>query len=161
VDAAPIKRLVWDQSWQVEQFGVERDLAYAGVKPEGVDPLIGAIRDNLDHLNRLRGEVLMRSIPAPTNNAQPQGKSFNGIAGGIGLRPDGSLNIFIPGPLPRGGSKLDRRPGSWFMSVSITTLMADRRIPSIWIFVLGPEIEDFLFKEPPEWIRNGVFWKKV
>jgi hypothetical protein len=62
VDAAPIaRRLVWDQSWQVEQFGVERDLAVGGVKPEGVVPLIGAIRDNLDHLNRLRGEVVLRA----------------------------------------------------------------------------------------------------
>jgi hypothetical protein len=62
VDAAPVgRRLIWDQSWQVEQFGVERDLTFGGVKPEGVEPLIRAIRDNLDHLNRLRGEILLRS----------------------------------------------------------------------------------------------------
>jgi hypothetical protein len=54
-------RLVWDQSWQVEQFGGERDLTLGGIKPEGVEPLIQAIRDNLDHLNSLRGEVLLRS----------------------------------------------------------------------------------------------------
>lgn len=62
VDAAPVgRRLIWDQSWQVEQFGVERDLTFGGVQPEGVEPLIRAIRDNLDHLNILRSEVLLRS----------------------------------------------------------------------------------------------------
>jgi hypothetical protein len=62
VDAAPLgRRLIWDQSWQVEQFGIERDLTFGGVKPEGGEPLIRAIRDNLDHLNRLRSEVLLRS----------------------------------------------------------------------------------------------------
>ena len=62
VDAAPVgRRLIWDQSWQVEQFGVERDPTFGGVKPEGVDPLIQAILDNLEHLIRLRSEVLLQS----------------------------------------------------------------------------------------------------
>jgi hypothetical protein len=62
VDAAPVgRRLIWDQSWQVEQFGVERDITFGGVKPKGGELLIRGIRDNLDDLNRLRSEVLRRS----------------------------------------------------------------------------------------------------
>lgn len=59
VDAAPVaRRLVWDQSERVEAFGLERDLLVAGVPAEGIEPLIGVIRANLDHLNALRAQVL-------------------------------------------------------------------------------------------------------
>jgi len=159
VDAAPIgRRLAWDQSRQVEQFGVERDLAFSGVKPEGVEPLIRAIRDNLDHLNRLRGEVLLRSSPS---TGQPKFKSFEGIAGGIGLRSDGSLNIFIPGTPPSRWFKAHSQTGE-LVYVRVDYDVEGRPAYPVDLekFVLGLEVEDFQFQEPPEWIRNGVFWKR-
>ncbi len=62
VDAAPLaKRLVWDQSDALEEFGIERDLLHAGVTADGIGPLLGAMRANLGHLNELRAEVLARS----------------------------------------------------------------------------------------------------
>lgn len=62
VDAAPLaKRLVWDQSAALETFGTERDLLHAGVHPEGIEPLLRAMRANLGHLNKLRAEVLART----------------------------------------------------------------------------------------------------
>jgi hypothetical protein len=61
-DAAPVsRRLVWDQSYEIEAFGVERDLAFAGVQTDGVGPLMETVRNNLDHLNRVRGEVFLCS----------------------------------------------------------------------------------------------------
>jgi hypothetical protein len=62
VDAAPIaRRLVWDQSEALEVFGIERDLVYAGIPVEGIQPLLEVMRTNLDHLNNLRRDVLARS----------------------------------------------------------------------------------------------------
>jgi hypothetical protein len=59
VDAAPIaRRLMWDQSEALEAFGVERDLLHAGVPAEGIQPLLKAMRVNLEHLNELRAQVL-------------------------------------------------------------------------------------------------------
>ena len=59
VDAAPIaKRLMWDQSDALEAFGMERDLIHAGVPAEGIQPLLEAMRANLEHLNELRAQVL-------------------------------------------------------------------------------------------------------
>jgi hypothetical protein len=64
-DAAPIaRRLMWDQSEALEAFGIERDLLHAGVPAEGIQPLLGAMRANLRHLNELRAQVLARSQPA-------------------------------------------------------------------------------------------------
>jgi hypothetical protein len=34
---------------------------HAGVVPEGIAPLLEAVRSNLDHLNALRAQVLSRS----------------------------------------------------------------------------------------------------
>jgi hypothetical protein len=49
--------------------------------------------------------------------SQPQSKTAKGIAEGIGLLPDGSLNIFIPGTPPsrspsRDGNATPQRPAS-------------------------------------------------
>jgi hypothetical protein len=61
-DAAPVaRRLMWDQSRSLEAFGIERDLLLAGVPPEGIGPLLEAVRANLDHLNELRAQTLARS----------------------------------------------------------------------------------------------------
>jgi hypothetical protein len=61
-DAAPVaRRLVWEQSSRLEAFGIDRDLLHAGVAPEGIAPLLEAVRSNLDHLNALRAQVLSRS----------------------------------------------------------------------------------------------------
>ena len=61
VDAAPVAaRLIWDQSEALEAFGIERDLIHAGVPAEGIQPLLAAMRTNLDHLNKLRAQVLTR-----------------------------------------------------------------------------------------------------
>jgi hypothetical protein len=62
VDGAPVaRRLMWDQSESLEAFGVERDLLYAGVPAEGIEPLLEVMRANLDHLNEFRRDVLARS----------------------------------------------------------------------------------------------------
>jgi hypothetical protein len=65
VDAAPVaRRLMWDQSESLEAFGIERDLVYAGMPAEGIEPLLGVMRANLDHLNESRREALARSQAA-------------------------------------------------------------------------------------------------
>jgi hypothetical protein len=62
VDAAPVaKRLMWDQSEALEAFGIERDLIHAGVPAEGIQPLLEAMRANLEHLNELRAKILARA----------------------------------------------------------------------------------------------------
>jgi hypothetical protein len=62
VDAAPIaRRLMWDQSEALETFGIERDLLHAGVPAEGIEPLLEAMRANLEHLNELRAQILTRA----------------------------------------------------------------------------------------------------
>jgi hypothetical protein len=77
VDAAPVsRRLMWDQSESLEAFGIERDLSLAGMRPEGFQPLLQTVRDNLEHLNRLRGDVLLRS-----RLNQPKSRSLKGIEG--------------------------------------------------------------------------------
>jgi len=62
VDAAPVaRRLMWDQSEALETFGIERDLVHAGVPAEGINPLLEVMRTNLDQLNELRADILVRS----------------------------------------------------------------------------------------------------
>ena len=68
VDAAPVaRRLIWDQSDDLEAFGRERDLMRFGVAKEGIAPLIAVMRANLDHLNALRADVFTKSHPARTS----------------------------------------------------------------------------------------------
>jgi hypothetical protein len=65
VDAAPVaKRSMWDQSEALEAFGIERDLIHAGVPAEGIQPLLEAMRANLEHLNELRAQILARAHKA-------------------------------------------------------------------------------------------------
>jgi hypothetical protein len=65
VDAAPVAaRLIWDQSEALEAFGIERDLIHAGVPAEGIQPLLEAMRANLEHLNELRAQILTRAQKA-------------------------------------------------------------------------------------------------
>jgi len=67
VDAAPVaRRLIWDQSDDLEAFGRERDLMRFGVAKDGIAPLIDVMRANLDQLNELRVEILRKSQPART-----------------------------------------------------------------------------------------------
>jgi MgsA AAA+ ATPase C terminal len=62
VDGAPVaRRLMWDQSETLEAFGIERDLCYACLPADGVEPLLGVMRANLGQLNELRRDVLARS----------------------------------------------------------------------------------------------------
>jgi len=67
VDAAPIaRRLMWEQSEALEAFGMERDLLHAGVRAEGIQPLLAAMQANLEHLNELRAQVFARAQKATT-----------------------------------------------------------------------------------------------
>jgi hypothetical protein len=57
--SAVSRRLSWSQSRSLEKLGVEAELATAEVRPEGIEPLIGAIRDSLDELNAIRTQLLL------------------------------------------------------------------------------------------------------
>jgi hypothetical protein len=57
--SAVARRLHWSQSRSLEKLGIEAELATAEVRPEGVEPLIGAIRDSLDELNTIRTQLLL------------------------------------------------------------------------------------------------------
>ena len=157
VDAAPIRRrLIWDQSWQVEQFGVERDLAFGGVKPEGVEPLMEAVRNNLDHLNLLRSEALLRS-----SVSSPQSKSLKGIEGGIGLLPDGSLNIWVPGTPPSRWFKARSQTGKpVYIRIDYNVDGQPKYPVELAKFQIEAEDKEMCAKEPTEWIRNGVYWQR-
>jgi hypothetical protein len=51
--------LHWAQSRSLEALGIEAELATAEVQADGVEPLIGAIRDSLDALNAVRTQLLL------------------------------------------------------------------------------------------------------
>jgi hypothetical protein len=57
--SAVSQRLHWTQSQSLEALGIEAELATAEVRPEGVEPLIGAIRGSLDELNAIRTQLLL------------------------------------------------------------------------------------------------------
>jgi hypothetical protein len=57
--SAVSRRLHWSQSQTLEALGIEAELATAEVQPDGVEPLIGAIRDSLDELNAIRTQLLL------------------------------------------------------------------------------------------------------
>jgi hypothetical protein len=60
-DAAPVsQRLIWDGADALEALGVEADMLRAGASAEGIEPILGAVRDNLGHLNWLRVRGLGR-----------------------------------------------------------------------------------------------------
>jgi hypothetical protein len=52
------RRLDWAQSRSLEMLGIESELSTAEVRPEGIVPLIQAIRGALDQLNAIRARLL-------------------------------------------------------------------------------------------------------
>ncbi len=57
--SAVCRRLSWSQSRSLEALGIEAELSTAEVRPDGVEPLIGAIRNSLDELNAIRTQLLL------------------------------------------------------------------------------------------------------
>ena len=57
--SAVSRRLHWAQSRSLEALGIEAELSTAEVRPDGVEPLIGAIRSSLDQLNAIRTQLLL------------------------------------------------------------------------------------------------------
>jgi hypothetical protein len=57
--SAVSRRLDWAQSRSLEALGIEAELSTAEVKPDGIEPLIVAIRDSLDDLNAIRTQLLL------------------------------------------------------------------------------------------------------
>jgi MgsA AAA+ ATPase C terminal len=57
--SAVSRRLHWAQSRSLERLGIEAELSTAEVRPDGVEPLIGAIRESRDQLNALRTQLLL------------------------------------------------------------------------------------------------------
>ena len=57
--SAVSRRLHWAQSRSLEALGIEAELSTADVRPDGVEPLIGAIRCSLDQLNAIRTHLLL------------------------------------------------------------------------------------------------------
>lgn len=61
VDAIPVRpQFVWQNSIQLEALGREADFLKIGFPVEGIDELVAAVRGNLDHLNQLRTERVLR-----------------------------------------------------------------------------------------------------
>lgn len=60
-DAAPVsRRFEWDGCRELERLDLEADMYSAGVPLAGIDPLLTAVRENLDHLDAIRAELLQR-----------------------------------------------------------------------------------------------------
>jgi|SoiMetStandDraft_2_1073263.scaffolds.fasta_scaffold20735_3 hypothetical protein len=57
--SAVSRRLHWAQSRSLQALGIEAELSTAEVRPDGVEPLIEAIRRSLDQLNAIRTQLLM------------------------------------------------------------------------------------------------------
>jgi hypothetical protein len=57
--SAVSRRLHWAQSRSLERLGIEAELSTAEVRPDGVEPLIGAIRESRDQLNAFRTQLLL------------------------------------------------------------------------------------------------------
>jgi hypothetical protein len=55
--ASVSRRLDWSQSRSLEVLGIEADLSTTEVPKDGVEPLLRVVRENLDHLNKIRSEV--------------------------------------------------------------------------------------------------------
>src|ERR1700675_3255579 len=92
---------------------------------------------------------------------QPYGKAANGIAGGIGLLPDGSLNIFIRGTPPSRWFKARSQSGELvYIRVDYNVDGSPKYPVELEKFQIEAEAEDMCAKEPTEWIRNGIFWQR-
>jgi hypothetical protein len=58
-DAAPVgTRFDWNGSAELERLGTENDMLKAGVRREGISPVLQMFRDNLEHLDAIRAEVV-------------------------------------------------------------------------------------------------------
>jgi hypothetical protein len=57
------RRLHWAQSRSLEVLGIEAELSTAEVRPDGIEPLIDAIRGSLDQLNAIRTHLLLTVGP--------------------------------------------------------------------------------------------------
>ena len=57
--SAVSRRLHWAQSRSLEALGIEAELSTAEVRPDGIEPLVGAIRRSLDQLNAIRTDLLL------------------------------------------------------------------------------------------------------
>jgi hypothetical protein len=57
--SAVSRRLYWAQSRSLQALGIEAELSTSEVRPDGVEPLIGAIRGSLDQLNAIRTHLLL------------------------------------------------------------------------------------------------------
>lgn len=64
-DAAPLTaKLHWAGADALEELVTETDLLMSGVPPEGFAPLLGAVRNNLGHLNEVRARIFGQQQPA-------------------------------------------------------------------------------------------------
>ncbi len=62
-DGAPVtRRRVWSLGDEIEKLGVEGDLWAAGVPLDAVDPLITTVKNNLDHLDDIREQLLLTRL---------------------------------------------------------------------------------------------------
>jgi hypothetical protein len=123
------------------------------------------MRDNLDHLNVLRGEVLLRSSESDKTKiarlGRPQSQSLKGIEAGIGLLPDGSLNIFVPGTPPSRWFKARSQSGEVvYVRVDYNVDGHPKSPDQLAKFEIAEETDDSLAENPSKWIRNGLCWKR-
>jgi hypothetical protein len=66
-DAFPVSpRLMWQGCMEAQEFGIRNDLLLAGVRSEGIVPLLRLFQENLAELNEVRRKVLLRA-----HGAQP------------------------------------------------------------------------------------------
>jgi hypothetical protein len=99
---------------------------------------------------------------APESKAAPQSKSLTGIAAGIGLLNDGTLNVFVPGSPPsRWFEARNQDRDRVFVRVDYGIDGKPARPPELGQFELGAETENSQDVNAPGWIRDGVLWKKV
>jgi hypothetical protein len=65
-DAAPVAhRFDWSGSAELEELGTENDMLKAGVRREGISPVLQMFRDNLEQLNAIRAEVFASALTWP------------------------------------------------------------------------------------------------
>lgn len=54
-DGIPVaRRLMWSRSHELESLGLETDMLKTGCPRQGIEPILDAVRANLDHLNAIR-----------------------------------------------------------------------------------------------------------
>ena len=59
-DAVPVaRRLIWRWSHELELLGLEVDMLKVGCPRDGIQPILAAVRANLDHLNSIRCRIFV------------------------------------------------------------------------------------------------------